>query len=154
MSCNAHISPGEEPPKDVKKDEGIYLILHSILVLNLYNTRSPDILPAAGSISQASEFSLCNEQLSKESTPPRQLRPRHTTDPQKHPKSLPTAEETCIKLKEDKRLLRIEPHRVLCKVCNTWIKLKSDTSYGAQIWTAHIAKCESKRRYESYGLKL
>ena len=61
-----------------------------------------------------------------------------------HSFSRTTEEERSQFLRDDSRLLEVEPRRVLCGLCGTWIKLRQNTRYCKTPWLVHVEKC-SKR---------
>ena len=48
------------------------------------------------------------------------------------------------RLRQDSRLLKVEPEKVLCKMCSKWIKLQHRLPYDPSNWLAHAKKCQVK----------
>lgn len=48
-------------------------------------------------------------------------------------------------LSRDERCEQHEPHRVLCKLCKQWIKLRDEQPYVLYNWHKHITSCQRKR---------
>ncbi len=48
-------------------------------------------------------------------------------------------------LRADPRLAAVEPGRVYCKMCSSWIKLNAATGYLPSNWHRHSERCERKR---------
>lgn len=54
------------------------------------------------------------------------------------------AEERRQRFLNDERVGDVEPHRVLCKLCQKWYKLSNDIEYASYNWYKHIKRCEGK----------
>ncbi|KIJ34804.1 hypothetical protein M422DRAFT_262990 [Sphaerobolus stellatus SS14] len=54
----------------------------------------------------------------------------------------PGEDERKQQLFEDPDMLRVEPHRLLCKHCNCWIKLHPIIRYSQSVWPRHKAACK------------
>jgi hypothetical protein len=63
--------------------------------------------------------------------PPVPLRPRW-----------PDEDERKQQFVDDPDVLRIEPHRLLCKNCNCWVRLHPIIRYSQSIWPQHKASCK------------
>ena len=63
--------------------------------------------------------------------PPLPLRPRW-----------PGEDERKQQFIDDPDVERIEPHRLLCKHCNCWIKLHPIIRYSQSVWPRHKASCK------------
>lgn len=50
-------------------------------------------------------------------------------------------------LLNDIRTVVVEPHRVLCGICNQWIKLRDGKDYVPYNWFKHKRKCEKRHGY-------
>ena len=50
-------------------------------------------------------------------------------------------------LESDECISQVEPHRVLCTICQQWIKLREEKDYVPYNWFKHKAKCERKHGY-------
>ena len=54
-----------------------------------------------------------------------------------------------VKKEEDRKAIiesspnagEIQPHKVFCKGCETWIKLGRDTRYSLRPWRLHSSRC-------------
>lgn len=62
-----------------------------------------------------------------------------------------TDEERKAQLLTDPRLGGIEPGRVFCKMCNTWIRLNMTTGYLRGNWLRHAQRCRGSEKYVSYS---
>lgn len=49
-------------------------------------------------------------------------------------------------LMEDEDVAEVEPHRVRCVVCNSWVKLRHDCSYSLGKWMVHKRRCGDQTR--------
>ena len=63
--------------------------------------------------------------------PPLPLRPRW-----------PGEDERKQQFIDDPDVERVEPHRLLCKLCNCWIKLHPIIRYSQSVWPRHKASCK------------
>ncbi|EIN12701.1 hypothetical protein PUNSTDRAFT_141327 [Punctularia strigosozonata HHB-11173 SS5] len=55
---------------------------------------------------------------------------------------------------DDPLVAQVEPYRVLCKKCNKWIRLRSNSTYCSIPWDAHRSSCvnkENKKRSRREG---
>ena len=57
-------------------------------------------------------------------------------------------------LMNDVRTAAVEPQRVLCAICQMWIKLRDGKQYVPYNWYKHRRKCEKRHGYVlcSHGL--
>ncbi|KAI5121436.1 hypothetical protein M0805_006197 [Coniferiporia weirii] len=55
-----------------------------------------------------------------------------------------SAEDRRMLLVSDVRSVEVEPHRVLCGICQQWIKLRDGKEYVPYNWFKHKGKCERK----------
>lgn len=53
---------------------------------------------------------------------------------------------------KDPRIGGLEPNRVFCKSCNSWLKLSNQIPYTAYNWHKHADRCEEKRRAREEAL--
>lgn len=62
-----------------------------------------------------------------------------------------SAEERRAVLEKDLKCSMVEPHRVLCGMCQQWIKLRDEREYVPYNWFKHKGRCEKRcvRRYKS-----
>ncbi|VDB96631.1 unnamed protein product [Peniophora sp. CBMAI 1063] len=51
------------------------------------------------------------------------------------------AEQRAAILREDPLIAQVEPHRVYCALCQKWVQLRQDSTYCANPWQQHRAKC-------------
>lgn len=48
-------------------------------------------------------------------------------------------------LHNDKRIKEVEPRRVLCGLCDEWIKLRVHREYDTYNWSTHVATCAQRQ---------
>lgn len=54
----------------------------------------------------------------------------------------PTEDERKQAFLDDEDVSKIEPHRLLCKICNCWIRLHPVVRYSQSVWPKHKAACK------------
>ncbi|EJD05449.1 uncharacterized protein FOMMEDRAFT_17747 [Fomitiporia mediterranea MF3/22] len=59
-----------------------------------------------------------------------------------------TDEEREAQLRADPRLGDVEPGRVFCKMCNSWIRLNMATGFLRGNWLRHAERCKGKSHWE------
>ncbi|KIJ34874.1 hypothetical protein M422DRAFT_34948 [Sphaerobolus stellatus SS14] len=55
-----------------------------------------------------------------------------------------TEEQRIFLLQTDPDAKEIEPHRVLCAICDRWIQLRKNSTYCTAPWVQHVKKCAAK----------
>ncbi len=60
------------------------------------------------------------------------------------PESRALVEDRKQRFLKDERVGEVEPHRVLCKLCQKWLKLSNDVEYATYNWYKHIKRCDEK----------
>lgn len=58
--------------------------------------------------------------------------------------SIKTLEYRKNVLVTDPRAKAVEPHQVLCAMCDNWVKLHNSREYDAWNWHMHVDKCQLK----------
>lgn len=59
-------------------------------------------------------------------------------------------EEREARLRADPRLGGVEPGRVFCKMCDSWIRLNMATGYLPGNWIRHAQRCKGRMKYVLY----
>ena len=83
--------------------------------------------------------------LSESRPTSRRVSERQLPTPPPSSSQLKRVDERIDELASDDRCAKHEPHRVLCKMCNQWIKLRDEQPYVLYNWHKHVASCTRRR---------
>ena len=90
-------------------------------------------------------------------TTAKRVRSRLAQPPVQLPPRWPDEDERKQQFIDDPDVVRVEPHRILCKHCNCWLRLHPIIRYSQSIWPLHKASCKDRLLFvyvTTVGLRL